>query len=162
MTTGHGAITSAVVLNLQRVLAETGRDVRAERIAFVGLGSIGAGALRLALEVLPEPAEVLLCDLVDAPRLEAFAAELRDRGHRVTVHPARAGSVPSSVYDATTVVGATNVGDVLDVDRLRPGCLVVDDSWPRCFDVDRLHAREPAVGRRAGHRGRRACRCRSR
>jgi hypothetical protein len=32
------------------------------------------------------------------------------------------------------VVGATNVPEVLDVNRLRPGTLIVDDSGPHCFD----------------------------
>jgi hypothetical protein len=35
------------------------------------------------------------------------------------------------------LVGATNVPDILDVDRLAPGTLLVDDSSPHCFRLDR-------------------------
>jgi hypothetical protein len=37
-------------------------------------------------------------------------------------------------YDATVIVGATNVENVIDVSRLAPGTLVVDDSWPHCLN----------------------------
>jgi hypothetical protein len=42
-------------------------------------------------------------------------------------------NVPPTFYDASLIVGATNVTDVLDVERLRPGTLIVDDSGPHCF-----------------------------
>jgi hypothetical protein len=38
------------------------------------------------------------------------------------------------LYDATVIVGATNVENVVDVERLAPGTLVVDDSWPHCMN----------------------------
>ena len=37
------------------------------------------------------------------------------------------------MYDATFIVGATNVPDILDIHRLQPGTLIVDDSGPHCF-----------------------------
>ena len=33
------------------------------------------------------------------------------------------------------IVGATNVPDVLDITRVQPGTLIVDDSGPHCFSV---------------------------
>jgi hypothetical protein len=36
-------------------------------------------------------------------------------------------------HEATLIIGATNAPDVLDVARLRPGTLVVDDSVPPCY-----------------------------
>jgi len=44
-------------------------------------------------------------------------------------------AVSERVYEARVVVGATNVPNVLDVNRLKPGSVLIDDSAPHCFDV---------------------------
>jgi hypothetical protein len=41
------------------------------------------------------------------------------------------------VYAASFLLSATSAANLLDVDRLRPGTLVVDDSAPHCFDPRR-------------------------
>src|SRR5439155_610296 len=46
-----------------------------------------------------------------------------------------------AAYSATLLVGATNVPDVVDVARLAPGTLVVDDSFPPCLSVPAAAAR---------------------
>lgn len=55
---------------------------------------------------------------------------------RLLVAPATQGlTVPDKVYDASVIVGATNVPDVLDITRVHQGTVIVDDSAPHCFDV---------------------------
>jgi hypothetical protein len=54
--------------------------------------------------------------------------------------------VPREIYDAGLVVGATNVPDVLDIDQVNPGTLIVDDSAPHCFDPDKAKQRLEARG----------------
>ena len=49
--------------------------------------------------------------------------------------------MPDDVYEATLIVGATNAADILDIDRLLPGALVVDDSAPHCFRPDKAFRR---------------------
>ena len=61
-TTGHATTVAAVVLNLAALLGEAGRGIEDETVMFYGIGSIGLGALRLMLDVLPHPAELHLCD----------------------------------------------------------------------------------------------------
>ncbi len=63
ITTGHATTTASVVLAVRRMLHEAGRDLRQERLACVGLGSIGLTSLRLLLRVLPPPASLTLCDV---------------------------------------------------------------------------------------------------
>ncbi|HLM46156.1 MAG TPA: hypothetical protein VK458_19965, partial [Myxococcaceae bacterium] len=46
-------------------------------------------------------------------------------------------TVPGEVYAASCFLSATSAANLLDVDRLRPGTLVVDDSAPHCFDARR-------------------------
>jgi hypothetical protein len=144
VTTGHATTTAAVVATIGRILREAGRDLADERVAFVGMGSVGSATLRLMLSVLPHPAALLLCDLyAKRATLEAMRQEARDAGFRGELHLLEADglSLPDAVYAATVVVGATNVGNVLDMAQVRPGVLIVDDSGPHCFDPER------AIGR---------------
>jgi amino acid adenylation domain-containing protein/thioester reductase-like protein len=149
VTTGHASTTATVVFAIRRILAETGRDLTRERVAFVGLGSVGTSVLRLMLRCLPHPAEIMLCDVYGKREaLVALRREVRELGYAGPVHVCETiqggtvqGAVPSDVYDATLVVGATNAPDILDVDRLKPGTLIVDDSAPHCFRPDKALAR---------------------
>jgi amino acid adenylation domain-containing protein len=142
-TTGHASTTATVVFAIRRLLAETGRDLSRERVAFVGLGSIGASVLRLMLRTLPHPAEIRLCDVyAKQDALAQLRREARVLGYAGPVHLCEArGAVPADVYEATLIVGATNAPDIVDVDRLRPGTLLVDDSAPHCFRADKAFRR---------------------
>src|SRR5262249_35420485 len=62
VTTGHATTSAAVVMAIERILAESRRRLSAERVGFLGIGSIGLTSLRLMLEVMPHPREILLCD----------------------------------------------------------------------------------------------------
>ncbi|MCP4380581.1 MAG: amino acid adenylation domain-containing protein [Hyphomicrobiales bacterium] len=144
LTTGHATTTASVILSLQHLLAESGRELSRERVGFLGVGSIGRASLLLMLRCLPQPAELLLCDLYDNEAvLQELADDLRqETGYRgpLRLLPTR-GRPPAAFYEASTILCATNVGNVLDVDRLAPGSLIVDDSAPLCLPADR------AIGR---------------
>lgn len=147
VTTGHAATVVAVVRTVHAALEATGRDLSDLDVAFAGLGSIGASSLELLLSLAARPPRrLLLCDVRGSgPRLAALGRRLQERGL------AGAGCVevveservlPDAVHGAdllvTAVSGATAV---LDVDRLRPGAIVVDDSFPHCFDTERALTR---------------------
>jgi hypothetical protein len=95
------------------------------------------------------PRGLILCD-VPAKRheLERLAHEIRtDFGHRGDIEIVSAqGSVPAEVYRSRFIIGATNVRGVVDVERLAPGTVVVDDSFPHCFDLDRAIGRMSSRG----------------
>lgn len=137
VTTGHATTIAAVVVNLEGLLRQAGRRLEEETVMIYGIGSIGLGALRLMLDVLPHPAELRL---YDPYRSASFFAELkktlrRERGYEGGIRVVRTAGEPSGdLIDATVIVGATNVEDVIDVARLAPGTLVVDDSWPHCMN----------------------------
>jgi hypothetical protein len=140
ITTGHATTTAAVVLSIRKALAEAGRDLSGEHAAFLGLGSVGMATLRLTLACLPHPAELSLCDVYSKrDALGALAEEIRQElGYRGKVNLLESGTeVPAALYEASLIVGATNVPDIVDVDRLRPGTLLVDDSAPHCFRAER-------------------------
>ena len=139
MTTGHATTTATVVLSIRQALSLAGRSLADEEVAFLGLGSVGMSTLRLLLTVLPHPARISLCDIYSKrEHLEQLRREMVDvLGYRgqVTILEARK-EAPDGIYEATTIIGATNVSDVLDTARLRPGTIVVDDSAPHCFRTE--------------------------
>jgi len=137
-TTGHATTATTVVLSLRRALGEAGRALCDECVAFVGLGSVGHATLRSMIDSLPYPREIILCDLFrKMDGLRKIQSELvEELGFRGNIRLLfSAGKVPEELYEATTIVGATNVPNVLEVDRIRPGTIVVDDSAPHSFGV---------------------------
>ncbi|MGA4845128.1 amino acid adenylation domain-containing protein [Streptomyces sp. G5(2025)] len=148
VTTGHAATVVSVVRTVHAALDATGQDLADLDVALVGLGSIGAGSLELLLSLAARPPRrLLLCDVRSTgPRLARLARRLQERGLAGEVESVETaesrGALPDAVYGAdllvTAVSGATAV---LDVDRLRPGTTVVDDSFPHCFDTGRALTR---------------------
>ena len=140
VTTGHATTAASVVLNIVRTIQNAGRRVDTERMAFLGLGSIGGAAIRLLLATGEHPRAIDLCDVfakeADLTKLRRELLDYYDFAGEIRVLAAK-GRTPDAIYDATTIVGATNVPDVLDVDRLQRGAIVIDDSAPHAFRVDK-------------------------
>ncbi|PSB51012.1 non-ribosomal peptide synthetase [filamentous cyanobacterium Phorm 6] len=141
ITTGHATTCSSVVLTIKKILQISNRSLQGEKVAFIGLGSIGINTLRLMLKCLPHPQSIIVCDIYSKlESLQNLQRELSgDLGFRGSVQIATSSSsseLPPEIYDATLIIGATNVPDILDIDRLKPGTLIVDDSGPHCFSPE--------------------------
>ena len=135
-TTGHATIAATVALSIFRILQESGRDLRLERVGFLGMGSIGKTVLRLMLRCLPHPAEIILCDIYTTINsLGSIQKELTDElGFKGPVKAFRiTDGLPSEFYNCSLLVGATNVPEVLNVECVKSGTLIVDDRRPQCF-----------------------------
>lgn len=145
VTTGHAATAVSVVMTVRAALARTGRELGELVVAVAGLGSIGGSSLELLLaQAAGPPARLLLCDVAgSAPRLRRLADDLTARGLARNVEVHESGpTLPAAVYEADLLVTAVSGGGtVLDVARLRPGSIVVDDSFPHCFDAPTALAR---------------------
>lgn len=138
ITTGHATTTAAVVLAIKAILDQSGRDLSQERIGFIGLGSVGMSSLSLMLASLPHPEKILLCDVYNKrEHLEKIQESILTRHgfQGKTSIVISQTELPPELYDATFIVGATNVPDILDIRRLQPGTLIVDDSGPHCFST---------------------------
>lgn len=135
LTTGHATTVVAVVRTLERALARMRVDLPGARVGFLGVGSIGRAALELMLGVLPHPRSIGLLDIEPAhERLRALAESLSYQGEIRVAGPAEAPA-----YDV--IIAATSVANVLDVNALRRGTILVDDSFPPCVDLDAAYAR---------------------
>src|SRR5262249_21363471 len=77
-----------------------------------------------------------LCDVYSKQEsLESLRRELSDElgyGGEMRLLASR-HEVPAELYEASLIVGATNVAEILDIDRVAPGTIVVDDSAPHAF-----------------------------
>jgi hypothetical protein len=139
ITTGHATTTSAVVLAVRRALDESGRTLSGEHVGFIGLGSVGIATLRLMLSSMPHPARLSLCDVYSKlESLHGLRRELIEElgyGGEVRLLASR-HEVPEELYEASLFVGATNVAEILDIDRLAPGSIIVDDSAPHAFQSE--------------------------
>lgn len=136
LTTGHATTVSSVVMTVEHCLAITGRSIDREDFAVVGIGAIGEATVR-ALLASYSPHSLTLCDVPSQnDRLCLFADSLRNSGFGGPIRIALAsGRCPNEVYDASVIIGASNVPGILDVARLKPGTIVVDDSFPHIFDA---------------------------
>ncbi|MBL7792292.1 MAG: amino acid adenylation domain-containing protein [Saprospiraceae bacterium] len=139
ITTGHATTCASVLLNIQKILDIAGRAIENEQVGFIGLGSIGANTLRLMLQVLPHPPRLLLCDLYSASselaNLEKELREVFQFTGEITLVKTAGGHLPSPMYEATLLVGATNSPEVVNISQLTPGTIIVDDSGPHCFNL---------------------------
>ena len=139
VTTGHAATAASVVSTTMAALARTRRDIGDSSVAIVGLGSIGRSSLELLLALdVGAPKRLVLCDVASrSGHLADIAAELSARGYAGEM--AICGSdpcLPEQAYEADLMIAASSaVLPILDIDRLRPGTIVVDDSFPHCFDA---------------------------
>lgn len=128
---------------------ESRRDLAREEVAFLGMGSIGRASLHLMLRCLPHPKKIMICDVYGKlDWLEKIRGEMIDdlafKGCVQIVGSSR--KLPPEIYDAGLIVGATNVPDLLEIESLKPGTLIVDDSAPHCFNsqhaIERLKKHE--------------------
>lgn len=138
VTTGHATTVVAIVLTIERILELSNRHIENQCVGFLGLGSIGSSTLKLLLKTLTHPKKIILCDIYKKNEyLQDLKAELiNDYGFKGKIEILESKTkAPKEFYEADVIVGATNVTNVLDVNELAPGTIIVDDTSPHCFDV---------------------------
>jgi predicted amino acid dehydrogenase len=137
VTTGHALTTATIVANLADLLRRCGRRLEDERIAIVGLGSVGRSVLELMFRALPPPHGLVLCDLyVNSSDLAAIERRIREQfAYRrdIEIVTGDAG-LPQAVRDAKLIVCAVDRVGVIDPRALLPGTILLDDSYPPAFD----------------------------
>ena len=139
ITTGH-ALTCLAVGTTFETLLHKGlvKKVQDQTLAVVGVGSIGQASLILMLEkVFPRNLkEIILCDLDSKKlKLQKFAQHLKDKYDLKTSIAFYQTASYNTIYNADLFLGASNTPHILDVKKLRPGSIVVDDSFPPIINV---------------------------
>ncbi|MDP6875948.1 MAG: hypothetical protein QF521_20685 [Alphaproteobacteria bacterium] len=141
LTTGHAGVVAAFALNIDSLLEFAGRRYPDERVAFVGLGSIGEGTARL-MSNRRAPRHIYLVDVEKKKsHLEGLKADLTRNSEIspsqidvVTVEAEQ--SLPADLYpNVSLILSATSSPEVIDIDALAPGTLIVDDSFPLGYNT---------------------------
>ena len=44
---------------------------------------------------------------------------------------------PLAFYQSSFILGAVNIPDIIEVEKLKPNTIIVDDSAPHCFNVEK-------------------------
>jgi|GEM_PF-1166916 len=137
LTTGHACTVAAVVKTVEKVLVATERHISHLKVAVIGFGSIGQASLALMLQALGHPAELIIVDLeAQLSHLIQPLADLKaSYTGKLTICLVKDQKMPDDLYDADLVIGASSTGQLLEVNRFRPGAVLVDDSFPPVIDV---------------------------
>ena len=143
LTTGHATTAASILLTIEAVLKRCGRVWRSETVGVIGVGSIGQSTISAAIEGFGLPRRLVLSDLT------AKRAEIADfADHLCATHPGLdvsfVGAGPhghGSLHESSLIIGSTSAPGALRVEQIPPGGIVVDDSVPHCFNVDRAFAR---------------------
>lgn len=143
ITTGQATVAAAMGMTLEKMLALSGRRLDRETVGLVGVNTIGAATLFLMLACMPHPRRIILADAYNNLLLAALLRqELSDCGFAGPVDILKASDVlPSGFYDASLLIGATNVPDIIEVGRVRPGAILVEESGQHCFDREAARRR---------------------
>ncbi|MBN1944640.1 MAG: amino acid adenylation domain-containing protein [Bradymonadales bacterium] len=135
LTTGHAATVVAVVKNLRHVLGLAGLSLDQIELGIIGFGSIGQSALGLLLQLGPHPIALRIVEAADQlPHLNDPIEQLQRYYHGPLEIVGVSQDLPDAAYAADVLIGASSRGGILDVARLRPGTLLLDDSFPSLVD----------------------------
>lgn len=146
VTTGHSLTAISVLQTYRRAISELSLEPSAGSMAILGVGSVGGGFARLLADSPSVPRHVTL---VDTPRrakhVEDFAEELRRCG-RFSVScefTDRDGVLlpKSACYNTQFLVSAVSTPEVVDIDRVAPGTVLIDDSQPYCWSREKAWQR---------------------
>ena len=147
LTTGHAAVVAAFSFNIDKLLEMENRTYQQERVAYIGLGSIGEGILKL-MSNKSIPQHIYLVDLKKKAKkinqLKLFLEGKYGEENKITVILVEnKQEVPIELYANTTLfLSASSAANIIDVDKFQSGTLLVDDSFPLGFDaqvaIDRI------------------------
>ena len=144
LTTGHSTTVVAMLQTIRFALSQLQRPLASCHVAVVGLGSIGEATLDALLATQGSPASLTLVERVGSEQRLQQLADKRSARHS-SLGPIKVllsqASVPPEVYQADLILSAVSARQVIDIGQLRPGTVVIDDSFPHCFDVEAAIAR---------------------
>ena len=134
ITTGHSLTCLALASTFEMIL----NKIRSQTLAVIGVGSIGQSSLILLLERICKAdfKEIILCDLKSKEtKLKKFAQFVREK---YSIEPSIIFyKTPSynDIYKADIFLGASSTAHVLEVKKLHPGSIIIDDSFPPVINV---------------------------
>ncbi|WP_157660251.1 hypothetical protein [Burkholderia ubonensis] len=142
LTTGHAVTSISIAKQYDKALGEAGLAPEHAVVAILGVGSVGAGVAKVFAHSsrIAKPAQIILVDTVhQQERVRAMADEIMlHAGIPVSVEILQdRSSLPedSACYAcANVVICAVSTPYIMDIDRVRAGTILIDDSQPYCWN----------------------------
>ncbi|WP_157778314.1 hypothetical protein [Massilia violaceinigra] len=159
ITTGHSMTAVSVLRTYLRALDDLRIDHARATMTVIGVGSIGGSFTQLLARQRRRPARIVLVDTPSrADHVRRYAEQLQaDCGIGVEVEftsPAGALPIDSAAYRSRFVISAVSTANIIDIDRVAPGTVLIDDSQPYCWSRQsawaRVHARQDIAPCEAG------------
>lgn len=144
-TTGH-AFTIANIYEIVKAIIKTiSLDLSKSRIAVIGAaGSIGSGVAKLISE--NQIKEIIL---IDIPNIVSSAKLIRLKNilkQINTNNPVQISKTINDTKDADLLIIATNsLTSIIHSEHLKPGAVIIDDSFPKNVSRDILNERDDIV-----------------
>ena len=137
VTTGNATRCATIIKSIEGILARSGRDISEMKVSFIGLGSIGKGTLDLMLDVLPHPRGVIMADVYrQEDRLKEFQDQLLASGFSGEIDICSCNNkLSDKVYEGELIIAVSNVPNIINIDKVRPGTMIVDYSFPSSFSI---------------------------
>ena len=136
ITTGHSCTVVAVVKTIQKVLKEMGLCIENLNIAVAGFGSIGQASLNLLLNKIGAPASIKIADLSSQiPALHQPLEKIKNNYKGKLSVIEIESEIPDEFYLADLIIGASSQGEILDIEKISPGTIIVDDSFPHIVNT---------------------------
>lgn len=144
ITTGHATTSAAVLLTLERILSHCGRSLNDEKVAIAGAEGIGLAVVEMLDSLYPKMKKMTIYRTGSSGKhLQGMGrSEIRNRSVVSTTR----NTLPDEAYQASVIIGAANIPNIVDIDSLEPGTILIDYSIPRCFSrekaIKRLESRQ--------------------
>ncbi|CAM2006853.1 phosphopantetheine-binding protein [Acanthopleuribacter pedis] len=124
---------AALYLGTAGLLARQDRDLAEETLGLLGLDPVGTATVGLLLAKQPHPKTLILCDPENRD-LTGLQTHLDAVGYQGEVRRLTfKRGIPSAFYKATLMLATSDMKDILRIDKLKPGTLLVAESTRPCF-----------------------------
>lgn len=150
--TGHATTAASMVHTLLSILQLLDREPAKQRVLVVGTGDL----VFAATDVLAREAGITACTITDPlASLDALRRSSRKLSEATGMDVAYAiQSDRAAVRAATAIFAASPLKNVLEVDTLTPGAVLVDDAMPMCVDasaaIRRMITKRDVIAAEAG------------
>lgn len=144
-TTGHAYTIANIYEILMNIAKKVSLDLSRCKVAVVGAaGSIGSGVSKLIAE--NDIKEIML---IDTPNMVSVNKLAKLKDALVTLNPSNAIKISKTlddIGDADVIIVATNSSSaIIGSDHLKPGTIIIDDSFPKNVRRDVLKEREDII-----------------
>jgi amino acid adenylation domain-containing protein len=135
ITTGSSTVTAAFMLSMEKLLHVSRRNILDESIVILGMGGMGTAVLELLLMLNPNIRKITVCDLYQKKDYLSMTKKALERAWNVEIETlySRGVLLPEAFYQASFIIGTVSIPNIIDIDKLKPGTLLISDSKTHCF-----------------------------